>query len=73
MLTKVQMQQMLETDPDFISIRRYGYSLAKLEGRYPDGVPDHVLATALLLTTEEMNSRYHQIVLTLRNLMRIEV
>ena len=65
------VQKMLEESPDFINIKRYGNSLAKLEERYPDGCPDHIIAKALNLTEEQAEIRYQQIVTCLRSEMGV--
>lgn len=65
------MQILIRTEPDFIAIRRYGYSLAKLEARYPEGVPDHIAAAAVGMTTEEFEEEYLNIVTKLREKMKV--
>lgn len=65
------MQELIRTDPDFIAIRRYGYSLAKLEARYPDGAPDHIIATALCMSQEELSEEYQTIIEKLRKTMKV--
>jgi len=66
-LTLEQMRRFFETEEDFIALRRFGFSLKKLEARYPDGAPLHVVARAMALTKEEAASRYNEIVLKLRD------
>jgi hypothetical protein len=65
------VQKILEESPDFINIKRYGNSLAKLEVRYPGGCPDHIIAKALGLTEEQTETRYQQIVACLRSEMGV--
>ena len=68
-----EIKKMIETQPDFIALRRFGYSLQKLETRYPDGsCPDHVVAAALDMTEDQMRSRYASIVAELRNRLNIK-
>jgi len=57
---------MLAQDPDFILSKRFGFSLAKLMTRYPDGAPDNVIAGALGMTEEQVENRYQEIVKILR-------
>lgn len=63
---------MVETDPDFIALKRFDNSLAKLEERYPDGAPDHVIAGALHITEEEVRLRFARITAELRGKMKVE-
>lgn len=65
-------QRMLETDPDYISLRRFNNSLAKLEERYPDGCPDHIIAAALGTSEEDIVARYNRIVKEMRADMHAE-
>ena len=58
---------MLNQDPDYIALRRFGNSLTNLEKRYPDGrCPPHIAASALRMTEAEMEERYLEIVGFLR-------
>jgi len=59
----------LTADPDFILLKRFGYSIQKLEQRYPDGCPAHIIAPALGLTEEELVAKHEEIVVKLRALM----
>jgi len=64
--TPEEMQVKIQDDPDFISLRRYGYSVNKLLEKYPNGVPDHIIADGLLMTEIELEERYKAIVTCLR-------
>lgn len=65
-----EARQMFETDPNFIPSRRYGYSLARFEQRYPDGsAPDHVIANALGMTEPEVEAWYARIVAEMQHKM----
>lgn len=68
-----EVKHMIEHDPDYIASKRFGYSMAKLLERYPDGCPDRVIASALLMTEEEVEQRYQMIVRRLRRHMRANV
>ena len=61
----------LETDPDFIAIKRYKNSLAALEERYQNSIPDHVIALALNLTEAEVEERYQKIISCIRGEMGV--
>jgi hypothetical protein len=63
---------MITEDPSFIAIKRFGYDIAKLEERYPDGCPDHVIAAALLIKEEDVQTHYDAVVEKLRGLMGVE-
>jgi hypothetical protein len=52
----------LETDPDFILLKRYDYSLNKLLEKFPNGVPDEVAGSALGCSAEEIEEIYQGIV-----------
>lgn len=59
----------LYTDPDYIALKRFDYSINKLVERYPDGAPPKLIAQALLITEEEVEEIYQGIVLKLREAM----
>jgi len=62
-----EMQNRLETDSDFIALKRFDYSMKELMLRYPDGVPsDRLIAQALLMTEEELDIIFEEIVNKLR-------
>lgn len=44
----------VRSDPDFVLLRHCDYSLTKVISRYPDGVPQKVIAKALGMTEEEV-------------------
>ncbi len=71
-MTAAEALTKLETDPDWIMIRRFDHSLKKLEAQYPDGCPEHVVAAALGITEEQARERYIQIVEKLQKLMKVE-
>lgn len=64
---------MLTDDPDFVSLKRFDFSLKKVMDRYPEGCPDHVIASALLVSEEEVPILYEQVVTKLRNLMGVQL
>lgn len=57
---------MLAKDPDFVCMKRFGFSLRRLMERYPDGAPDNVIALALNCTEVEVERRYQNIVQVLK-------
>lgn len=71
-MTTDQARKMLHEDPDFIALKRYDYSLKKLMERYPDGCPDRVIASALMITEDDVENMHQEIVLKLRAAMGVE-
>lgn len=65
-------QKMISTDPDYISSKRFDYSLEKLLERYPDGCPDRVIASVLMIDETEVEQSYARIVEKLRKMMKID-
>jgi hypothetical protein len=65
------VQNMLETLPDYIAVKRYGNSITALEKRYPEGAPAHIIAQALNITEEEVEIRYQKIISVLRAQMGV--
>jgi hypothetical protein len=61
----------LHTEADFVNIKRLGYSLDRLMERYPDGVPDKIIAAALNVTEEEVEMLYASTVQLLREALKI--
>lgn len=70
-MTDEEAQRKLETDEDFVCLKRFDYSLRKVVERYPDGCPDRVIASALMLSEEELAEVYETIVSKLRGLMGV--
>lgn len=56
----------IETEPDFILLKRFDYSLEKALAKHPEGLPDHLVAQALGKTTAWVTRRYKTIVERLR-------
>ncbi len=61
----------IETDPDFIFVKRFDYSLNKLLERYPDGAPSRVIAQALLITEEDVEAQYEKVIRKMRRKMKV--
>lgn len=70
-MTTALARSRIAHDEDFIYSKRFSYSLALLLERYPDGVPDRVLAAALMITEDDIEAHYQRIVRTLRTAMGI--
>ncbi len=65
-------QPKTETDPDYILIKRFDYSLAELLKKHPEGVEDRVIAEALGLSEEQVEQLYQSAVVKLRNSMKVK-
>ena len=67
-----EIRKKVEEDPDFVNLKRFDYSLAKLLERYPDGCPAHVVAHALAMTEEDAEDLYAVAVAKLKILMGVK-
>jgi hypothetical protein len=68
------IRKRIDSEPDYIPIKRFDYSLTKLLEKYPDGnVPDRLIAQALLISEEEIEETYQKIVIKLRHALNIKL
>lgn len=67
----VEIRERIENDADYVYLRRFEFSLVKLLQRYPEGVPDHLIAQGLLRTEEEIGELYEATVAKLRKFMGV--
>lgn len=72
-MTYEEAKKKLETDPDFIYSKRFDYSLEKCIEKYPEGAPNKIIAQCLMLTEEEVDETYRNVVEKLRKIMKVEV
>jgi hypothetical protein len=72
-VTEEDARKKLNTDPDFAFAKRYDYSMRKLEDRYPDGAPDNVIATALMIPEDQVAPLLAILVVKIRGLMGVEL
>lgn len=72
-MTTEEALKRINSDPDFVAIKRYDYSLAKLLERFPDGAPDRTIAQALLIAEDDVERLYADIVARLRERMKVEI
>jgi hypothetical protein len=56
---------------DFVNSKRMNNSLAVVEEKYPDGAPEHVMATLLAITVEEVEQEDKAITDKFRRLMKV--
>lgn len=71
-MTTEDMRKKLLTDRDFIALKRFDFSVTKLVEKYPNGVPEKLIAAALLMTEEEVEEMYQKVVAKLRRKMNVE-
>lgn len=57
----IDIDEALNTDPDFIDLEEYDFSLDKLLEEYPEGVPLRVISAALGLSVKETEELYEGI------------
>lgn len=65
-MDELELLRRVATEPDFVNLKRYSYSLEKVLDRYPDGAPDRLIAQALCMSEEEVEELYEEVVLKLR-------
>lgn len=67
-MTTEETLERIKNDPDFVALKRFDYSLAKLLKRYPEGVPNNkLIAQALMISEDDVERLYAEIVETLKN------
>ncbi len=59
------------SEEDFVYSKRFGFSLLKVEERYPDGAPHRLIAAMLMITEEDVQEHYNRIVDVLRAKMGV--
>lgn len=72
-LTMAEILKEVRTNPDFIYLKRFDYSLEALMDRFPNGVPIKIIAQALVLTEEEVEQSLESALSKLRNHLKIEL
>ena len=65
------MRRLVENDPDFVSLPRFGYSLARVLEAHPEGCSDRVISQALMIPEAELPGLYASIVQKLRTSLKI--
>jgi hypothetical protein len=68
-----QIKARIETEPDYIAINRFDFSLQKLLARYPEGAPDRVICQALLISESELGDMWEKIIIKIRQSLGVEV
>jgi hypothetical protein len=65
---KEVIRRIIEED-DFVYCNKYCNSIKKLVARYPYGAPIRLIANALLMTEEEVEGIYQEIIKKLRTVL----
>ena len=65
-MTTDEVKNKIKEDEDFVYVKRFDYSLSKLLERYPEGCPNRVIAQALMVTEDDVDAMYNDIVAKLR-------
>lgn len=71
-MTFEEAKKQVELNPKFIYSKRFDNSLQKCIDRYPDGVPDKVIAQCLMMTEEEVEETFQKVVQKLQKVMKVE-
>ncbi len=51
-LTTEEVQRLIDEDPDFVNLKRYGYSLKAVLKAFPDGCPEKLIVQGLLIADD---------------------
>lgn len=70
-MTVENLQERIQTEPDFVNLKRFDFSLHKTMERYPDGAPIKVIAQALLMTEPEVEEMLERVVFKLKSYMKV--
>jgi hypothetical protein len=72
-MTSNEAKQLIETEPDFVYMKRFDYSLNKLMDRYPDGAPTKIIAQAMMMTEDEVEELYEAVIVKMRAALKVEL
>ena len=72
-MTRGEIKNRLETEPDFVNSPKHSYSLEKLEEVNPNGVNDRFAASLLAISIEEFQALFQSTVKKYRRLLKIDV
>lgn len=65
-MTTEEAIHLISNDPNYVYLKRFDYSLAKVLERFPEGAPDRTIAQALMITTEDVERVYNEIIARLK-------
>lgn len=63
----------IDTDPDYIALKRFDYSLQKALERYPDGLPAPLVAQALDTSESGVQAEYTILVARIREALGVVI
>lgn len=72
-MTTEEAIQRIQNDPDFVALKRFEYSLEKVMERFPEGAPDRTIAQALMISEDDVPRLYAEIVVRLREKLKVEI
>lgn len=72
-MTSNEARHLIETDPDFVHMKRFEYSLSKLMDRYPEGAPTKIIAQALMMTEDEVEELYQAVIVKMREALKVDL
>jgi hypothetical protein len=70
-MSSADLLERIKTDPDFVLLKRFDNSLAKVEAAFPDGVPEHVANACFGMTEDEARETYVRLIAKLRTMMGV--
>jgi hypothetical protein len=62
----------IDEEPDFVCLKRFDFSLQKVLERYPEGAPNHVIASALNISDDEAQELYESALVKIRTFMKVD-
>jgi hypothetical protein len=68
-----EARERIAVEPNFIFLKRFDYSLTTLVDKHPGGVSDRVIAAALMITEDDVQDIYEDIILKLRDILKIDL
>ena len=61
----------LNNDPDFFDSKRFDYSIRNALERYPDGVPNKLIAQGLCVSEAKLEELYQSAIVKLRKILKV--
>jgi hypothetical protein len=71
-MDEMEKRHLVETDPDWINVKRFDFSLQVLLERYPSETPDNIIAQALMMSEQQVADMYERVVQKLREAMKVD-
>lgn len=59
------------SEPDFVNLKRYDYSVEKVLERFPDGAPVKLIAQGLMMTEPEVEELLQSVIQKLRASLKV--